>query len=45
MQNIYLTIVLSPLVASIIAGFFGKQIGRSWSHRITIAGDAPLAAH
>jgi len=37
-ENIYLTIVLSPLVASIVAGFFGKQIGRAGSHTVTIAG-------
>ncbi|MDP6674253.1 MAG: NADH-quinone oxidoreductase subunit L [Gammaproteobacteria bacterium] len=40
MESIYLTIVLSPLIAAIIAGFFGQQIGRAWSHRITIVGVA-----
>jgi len=38
MKSLLLAIVLAPLIGSIIAGFFGKQIGRDWSHRITIAG-------
>ena len=36
MLNYYLTIVLAPLAASIVAGLFGKQIGRAGSHWITI---------
>ena len=36
MQNTYLTIVLAPLAAAIVAGLFGKQIGRAGSHWITI---------
>ncbi len=40
MESIYLTIVLSPLIASVVAGFFGRQIGRVWSHRLTITGVA-----
>ncbi len=40
MESIYLTIVLSPLIASMIAGFFGRRIGRAWSHRVTIVGVA-----
>ncbi|MDP7661161.1 MAG: NADH-quinone oxidoreductase subunit L, partial [Gammaproteobacteria bacterium] len=40
MESIYLTIVLSPLIASVVAGFFGRQIGRAWSHRLTITGVA-----
>jgi NADH-quinone oxidoreductase subunit L len=40
MESTYLTIVLSPLIGAIIAGFFGGRIGRTWSHRITIAGVA-----
>ena len=40
MESTYLTIVLSPLIASVVTGFFGKLIGRSWSHRITIIGVA-----
>ncbi|MBT8445261.1 MAG: NADH-quinone oxidoreductase subunit L [Gammaproteobacteria bacterium] len=40
MQNLYLTIVLAPLVAAIIAGFFGKQVGRAGAHSVTILGVA-----
>ena len=40
MENIYLTIVLAPLVGSILAGLFGKQIGRTASHWVTILGVA-----
>ena len=36
MLNYYLTIVLAPLAASIVAGLFGKQIGRAGAHWITI---------
>jgi len=38
MDSIYLTIVLAPLIGSIIAGLFGKQIGRRASHWVTILG-------
>ena len=38
MYNYYLTIVLAPLAAAIIAGLAGKQIGRAGSHWVTIAG-------
>ncbi|HEX3914791.1 MAG TPA: NADH-quinone oxidoreductase subunit L [Steroidobacteraceae bacterium] len=38
MQAIYLTIVLAPLIACIIAGLFGKTIGRVGAHSITILG-------
>jgi NADH-quinone oxidoreductase subunit L len=38
MQSIYLTIALAPLVAAIIAGLFGKTIGRAGAHSITILG-------
>jgi NADH-quinone oxidoreductase subunit L len=37
-MNTYLTIVLSPLVAAILAGFFGRQIGRVGAHWLTISG-------
>ena len=40
MQSIYLTIVLAPLIACIIAGLFGKAIGRAGAHSITILGVA-----
>jgi len=36
MLNYYLVIVLAPLAAAIVAGLFGKQIGRAGSHWITI---------
>ncbi len=38
MYGYYLTIVLAPLVAAIVAGLFGKQIGRAGAHTITILG-------
>ncbi|MCP1726973.1 NADH-quinone oxidoreductase subunit L [Natronospira proteinivora] len=36
MENVYLTIVLAPLVAAIIAGFFGHKVGRAGAHWATI---------
>jgi len=39
-EQTLLVIVLAPLVASIIAGFFGKRLGRVATHSITIAGVA-----
>jgi NADH-quinone oxidoreductase subunit L len=38
MQSIYLTIVLAPLLACIIAGLFGRTIGKIGAHSITILG-------
>jgi len=38
MANIYLTIVLAPLVGAIVAGFFGGRIGRAGAHWITTLG-------
>ncbi len=38
MYSYYLTIVLAPLAAAIIAGLAGKSIGRAGAHWITIAG-------
>jgi NADH-quinone oxidoreductase subunit L len=38
MQSIYLTIALAPLVAAIVAGLFGRIIGRTGAHSVTIAG-------
>jgi len=38
MENLYLWIVLAPLIGAIIAGLLGKQIGRTGSHLVTIAG-------
>jgi NADH-quinone oxidoreductase subunit L len=37
-QSMLLIIVLAPLLGSIIAGLFGKKVGRVWSHRAAIAG-------
>ena len=38
MQGIYLTIVLAPLIAAIIAGLAGRAIGRVGAHSVTILG-------
>ena len=40
MKLIYTLIPLSPLLAAIIAGLFGRRIGRDNAHRVTIAGVA-----
>ncbi len=40
MQNVYLGIVLAPLFGAIIAGFFGRKIGRAGAHWVTIIGVA-----
>ncbi|MGH8645177.1 MAG: proton-conducting transporter membrane subunit, partial [Gammaproteobacteria bacterium] len=37
MKAVYLGVVLAPLVGAIVAGLFGKRIGRSGAHRVTIA--------
>ncbi len=39
-QTLLISIVLAPLFGSIIAGLFGKKVGRVWSHRAAIAGVA-----
>ncbi len=36
MQNLYLLVPLAPLLGAIVAGLFGKVIGRTWTHRFTI---------
>jgi NADH-quinone oxidoreductase subunit L len=38
--NVYLTIVLAPLAAALIAGLFGRRIGRAGAHWVTIVGVA-----
>ena len=38
MQPIYLTIAFAPLVAAVIAGLFGKSIGKTGAHSVTILG-------
>ena len=43
-QNVLLAIALSPLLGAIIAGFFGRQIGRVGAHTVTIAGVAVSCA-
>ncbi len=40
MENIYLAIPLAPLLGAIIAGLFGRQIGRVGAHTVTILGVA-----
>ena len=37
MHTLYLIVPLAPLFGAIAAGLFGKLLGRTWSHRITIA--------
>ena len=36
MQNTYLTIVLAPLIAAVIAGLFGRQIGRAALYPVSL---------
>src|ERR1700733_2531992 len=36
MEPIYLTIALAPLAAAVIAGLFGKAIGKAGAHGVTI---------
>ncbi len=38
MENIYLIIVLAPLIGAIIAGFWGGQVGRAGAHWVTSSG-------
>jgi len=38
MNKLYLLIVLAPLAGSLIAGLFGRQIGRAGAHWVTILG-------
>jgi len=38
--QIYLAIVLAPLVAAVVAGLFGRRIGRAGAHTVTILGVA-----
>ncbi|KAF4529846.1 hypothetical protein B566_EDAN018341 [Ephemera danica] len=37
-QNLLLTIALAPLAGAIVAGFFGRQVGRAGAHWVTILG-------
>ena len=38
MENIYIAIVLAPLIAAALAGLFGHRIGRAGAHWVTILG-------
>ena len=38
MQKIYPLVPLAPLIGAILAGFFGRIIGRAGAHTVTIAG-------
>jgi len=38
MESIYLLIVLAPLAAALVAGLFGRQVGRAGAHSVTIFG-------
>ncbi len=40
MQELYLLVPLAPLFGAIVAGLFGRVIGRTLSHSVTIAGVA-----
>jgi NADH-quinone oxidoreductase subunit L len=40
MNPLYLIVPFAPLVGCVLAGFFGKQIGRAGAHTVTIAGVA-----
>jgi len=42
--NVYLTVVLAPLIGSVLAGLFGKFIGRNGAHIVTITGVAIATA-
>ena len=43
-KNVLLAVVLAPLLGSIIAGLFGRQVGRAGSHIVTILGVAVSCA-
>ena len=38
LKTLGLIVVLAPLAGAILAGLFGKALGRTWSHRVTILG-------
>jgi NADH-quinone oxidoreductase subunit L len=37
LQTLYLIVPFAPLLGAILAGLFGKFLGRTWTHRITVA--------
>jgi NADH-quinone oxidoreductase subunit L len=43
-KSLLLTIALAPLVGAIIAGLFGRQVGRAGAHTVTILGVAVSTA-
>ena len=40
MHSLYLLVPLAPLAGALLAGLFGKQLGRAGSHTVTILGVA-----
>ncbi len=40
MKTLYLLVPLAPLLGAVLAGFFGKLLGRAFAHSVTIAGVA-----
>jgi NADH-quinone oxidoreductase subunit L len=40
MEGVYIVIVLAPLAAAVVAGLFGRQIGRVGAHSVCILGVA-----
>jgi NADH-quinone oxidoreductase subunit L len=38
MKTLYLIVPFAPLIGALLAGLFGRQIGRTLSHVVTIAG-------
>ena len=45
MEKLYLAIPLAPLLGAIIAGLFGRQIGRAGAHTVTILGVAVITSY
>jgi NADH:ubiquinone oxidoreductase subunit 5 (subunit L)/multisubunit Na+/H+ antiporter MnhA subunit len=46
MQKLYLLVPLAPLFGAIVAGLFGKIVGRRGAHIVTILGVLrPLCVH
>ncbi|HEY5973033.1 MAG TPA: NADH-quinone oxidoreductase subunit L, partial [Pseudoxanthomonas sp.] len=43
-KNLLLAVVLAPLLGSVVAGLFGRQVGRAGAHWITILGVATSCA-
>ena len=43
-KNLLLAVVLAPLLGSIVAGLFGRQVGRAGAHWVTILGVATSCA-